>query len=406
MGLIRRLFPQLRKGARLSSVLPTKQLALLAFGWSCFYLLLWPNSNAWFAVVPYVLMTTKGMDISVVNGLILSVLWMSYTLFVTSPLYFFMGRNLVIMIYMPLLGVVFYKKSHEKATKAFLFIESVFWDFPLLCWMQLIGCMKGRALHPFHSPLTDAISMGSLPLPADAVLLQKEFNVTLVVNMCREWRGPLREYAACGITQLHLPTPDLCEPEYKHILEGVHVVLQHLERYHTAGATDAGKGEATDGSSVASATASTSASTSTCAGMDTIATATGGSGTGAELQEYTDTYIRASSSGSETNILSNSNSSSVSCPNCVIDGVSQLPKNRVFVHCKAGRGRAATMALCILIACTGLTPDQAMSRLLKKRKVVEPSVREFRVVQKFVTRLEAFDGNFEALYLHDYVLDN
>ena len=74
MGLLRRIFPQFKDKTRLSSVLPTRQIALLAFAWSFFYLVFWPNSNEWFATIPFILMATKGVDVTVVNGLFLSAL--------------------------------------------------------------------------------------------------------------------------------------------------------------------------------------------------------------------------------------------------------------------------------------------------------------------------------------------
>jgi hypothetical protein len=36
--------------------------------------------------------------------------------------------------------------------------------------------------------------------------------------------------------------------------------------------------------------------------------------------------------------------------------------------------------------------------------VVEPGVRKFKVVRKFIQRLQHYDNNFDALYMHDYVL--
>jgi protein-tyrosine phosphatase len=79
-------------------------------------------------------------------------------------------------------------------------------------------------------------------------------------------------------------------------------------------------------------------------------------------------------------------------------------KRKVFIHCKAGRGRAATMALCYLIATSDLQPDEAMKLILSRRSVVEPGVRKFRVVRKFLQRLAHYDNDFDALYLHDGLL--
>ena len=54
----------------------------------------------------------------------------------------------------------------------------------------------------------------------------------------------------------------------------------------------------------------------------------------------------------------------------------------VYVHCKAGRGRSATMMLCWLVATKDMTPEEAYAFLLKKRPhVCRAALR--RVVWQF-----------------------
>jgi atypical dual specificity phosphatase len=50
------------------------------------------------------------------------------------------------------------------------------------------------------------------------------------------------------------------------------------------------------------------------------------------------------------------------------------PGKRVFVHCKGGRGRAATMALSYLISRRGMYVEQAFAYLKGKRSVTSSSV--------------------------------
>lgn len=361
MGLLKRLFPQLRSHERLSSVLPTKSLALMAFGWSALYLFMWPTGNSWWAIVPFILMATKGVDITVLNGLFLSAFWMSYTLLITCPLYVFLGRYLILMIYLPIIGVVFYKEPHQRADPLFLLLEAVFWDFPLICWMRAISKMNGRALKPFYSQITDEVAVGSMPLEIDAAYLHEKKNIGLVVNMCREYSGPLAEYEALGIKQVHLPTPDVCEPTYEDVLRGVHAIFEFLDAQR--------KEDGTPGDITDSETPTTSSQKGPEGGHGQVPNSGGTSG---------GQVASSPSTGSD--------------------------KKRVFVHCKAGRGRAATMALCYLIASTDLHPSDAMRVIQERRSVVEPGVRRFRVVKKFVQRLEYYDNDFGALYLHDYVL--
>ncbi|QDS93150.1 hypothetical protein FF011L_19060 [Roseimaritima multifibrata] len=57
-----------------------------------------------------------------------------------------------------------------------------------------------------------------------------------------------------------------------------------------------------------------------------------------------------------------------------------------YVHCKAGRARSATVAICWLIKYRNLSPAQAQALLLSKRPHVNPRV-EFRpVVAEFASK--------------------
>ncbi|CAM9254408.1 unnamed protein product, partial [Ectocarpus fasciculatus] len=59
--------------------------------------------------------------------------------------------------------------------------------------------------------IVDNIYLGSLPLSEDVDFLASK-GVKTVINMCREYPGPLDRYAQCGIKQYWFPTPDLSEP--------------------------------------------------------------------------------------------------------------------------------------------------------------------------------------------------
>jgi len=58
----------------------------------------------------------------------------------------------------------------------------------------------------------------------------------------------------------------------------------------------------------------------------------------------------------------------------------------VYVHCKAGRGRGAMLALCWLIAERGLTPEEAQARLLEKRPHVVRDLYLRKEVLEFARR--------------------
>jgi len=58
----------------------------------------------------------------------------------------------------------------------------------------------------------------------------------------------------------------------------------------------------------------------------------------------------------------------------------------VYVHCKAGRGRSATVALCWLIEARGLRPREAQEELERQRPHVCRSLDRRPVVQQFAAR--------------------
>ena len=61
---------------------------------------------------------------------------------------------------------------------------------------------------------------------------------------------------------------------------------------------------------------------------------------------------------------------------------------KVYVHCKAGRGRSATIAICWLMAAHGMTIDEAQQRLLERRPHVLRSLSKRAVVQQYSELLE------------------
>ena len=56
---------------------------------------------------------------------------------------------------------------------------------------------------------------------------------------------------------------------------------------------------------------------------------------------------------------------------------------KVYVHCKAGRARSATIVICWLVACRTMTLDQAQQHLLECRPHVNRLLKERAVVKEF-----------------------
>jgi atypical dual specificity phosphatase len=61
---------------------------------------------------------------------------------------------------------------------------------------------------------------------------------------------------------------------------------------------------------------------------------------------------------------------------------------KVYVHCKAGRGRSATVAMCYLIT-GGLSPEEAQARLSHVRPQVMRSLARRKVVLDFAAERRA-----------------
>lgn len=59
----------------------------------------------------------------------------------------------------------------------------------------------------------------------------------------------------------------------------------------------------------------------------------------------------------------------------------------VYIHCKAGRARSATVAMAWLMAHRGMTPDEAQRHLLDKRPHVNPNIAQRPVIQTYATEL-------------------
>jgi atypical dual specificity phosphatase len=55
----------------------------------------------------------------------------------------------------------------------------------------------------------------------------------------------------------------------------------------------------------------------------------------------------------------------------------------VYVHCKAGRARSATIVLCWLIAAKGVTPEEGQKWILEKRPHAHRHLVQRQVVQEF-----------------------
>lgn len=58
-------------------------------------------------------------------------------------------------------------------------------------------------------------------------------------------------------------------------------------------------------------------------------------------------------------------------------------KQKIYIHCKNGHGRAPTLAAAYLIRYQGMTPSQALDFLKKKRPVVHLTKRQRHALEQF-----------------------
>jgi atypical dual specificity phosphatase len=63
----------------------------------------------------------------------------------------------------------------------------------------------------------------------------------------------------------------------------------------------------------------------------------------------------------------------------------------VYIHCKAGRARSATVALCWLMKYRGMSMEQAQAKLLECRPHINPNLTRRPVVREFAESLST-DG--------------
>jgi len=64
----------------------------------------------------------------------------------------------------------------------------------------------------------------------------------------------------------------------------------------------------------------------------------------------------------------------------------------VYIHCKAGRARSATVALCWLMKYRGMSAAEAQAQLLKARPHINPHLTQRPVVQAFAKKLADHDA--------------
>lgn len=114
-------------------------IALLALqsGWiGTFYAFVW---------IPFVVIVISVTKASLVNALVLIVVWGTYLSVLSHPFSYVLGKSSVIVgLYSPLM--IIYAVTRKKPSKAALQLQAMIWDTPLVVWMQIVSMFGGRAL--------------------------------------------------------------------------------------------------------------------------------------------------------------------------------------------------------------------------------------------------------------------
>ena len=167
-------------------------------------------------------------------------------------------------------------------------VVSRFLFLPTYTWNLLLGrLLKTRRWWDHIDP---HVILGARPSRSDADRLYHQ-GVRAVVNMCKEYQGPEKEYQRLGIEQLWLPTVDFNPPTLEDVEKGVEFVQSNVQN-----------------------------------------------------------------------------------------------EKAVYVHCKAGRARSATILICWLVRYRGLNLEEAQLHLLKCRPHVNKKLTQRPVVMEYLQK--------------------
>ncbi|KAL3920934.1 MAG: hypothetical protein SGILL_003013 [Bacillariaceae sp.] len=57
--------------------------------------------------------------------------------------------------------------------------------------------------------------------------LKEEYNVNAVINLCEEYRGPVKQWRKLGVEEMYLPTTDHFEPSQEDLLSALSFIKRH-----------------------------------------------------------------------------------------------------------------------------------------------------------------------------------
>lgn len=128
-------------------------LSILVFGAAFFmtlvFLITLPDRYIFITILPFFvicLLFAKALHITLFNSFVLSLVWCPYLLVVSSFLYFIVGKYFILSIYAPFI-IIASRKPHDEISCVFLWSQTIFWDLPLMIWMNITHfAIGGRSM--------------------------------------------------------------------------------------------------------------------------------------------------------------------------------------------------------------------------------------------------------------------
>jgi len=102
-----------------------------------------------------------------------------------------------------------------------------------LLFYPTLPITASKRIGKWVTKIDDTLVLGGAPLGLLDYprVLKEDYGVAGVINMCEEWRGPLRHYKKLGMEELYLPTTDHFEPSQEDLISA----LSFLERHEAQG---------------------------------------------------------------------------------------------------------------------------------------------------------------------------
>jgi hypothetical protein len=113
---------------------------------------------------------------------------------------------------------------------SFIYVLTVIAFWPTTCLnLALAHCCRRR--YRRWDRIADGVILGAAPLwKSDILLLQRDENVTGIINLCAEWDAHRDTYSQVGLSQLNLPTIDFFPPSFEDCLRGAEFIRVRVER--------------------------------------------------------------------------------------------------------------------------------------------------------------------------------